>query len=303
MRKTLVILLSLLVASLSAQELKCNVLINSEMIEGSNKSVFNTLQQAVSEYVNNTRWTNLTYAENERIECNMTMIVHSVADNVFTTEMQIQARRPVFGTSYTTPLLNIKDDNFNFEYQEYDRLEYQQNVFTTNLTAMLAYYCYLIIGFDMDSFSRLGGTPFFTQCENIVNACQTATMSDSEIEGWSAVKTRTSNRNRYAITNNLLDESYRKYREFFYEYHRLDLDEMIQNVPNARARIADGIPVLREARRAKPNGHLITLFLDAKADELVNIFKQGTSDEKKKVYDILMDIDPTRQTLYDQING
>ena len=302
MRKTLGIFLALFAASLSAQELNCNVQINSDMIEGSNKSVFNTLQQAVSDYVNNTRWTNLTFAENERIECNMTMIVSSVADNIFTAEMQIQARRPVYGTSYTTPLLNIKDNNFNFEYQEYDRLEYQQNVFTTNLTAMLAYYCYLIIGEDMDSFSRLGGTPFFTQCENIVNVCQTSSMSDAEIEGWTAMATRKSNRNRYALTNNLLDESYKKYREFYYEYHRLALDEMTQNVANARARIAAGMPVIREARRAKPHGHLISTFLDTKADELVNIFKKGTADEKKKVYEILMDIDPTRQSLYDQIN-
>lgn len=302
MRKTLGIFLALFAASLSAQELNCNVQINSDMIEGSNKSVFNTLQQAISDYVNNTRWTNLTFAENERIECNMTMIVSSVADNIFTAEMQIQARRPVYGTTYTTPLLNIKDNNFNFEYQEYDRLEYQQNVFTTNLTAMLAYYCYLIIGEDMDSFSRIGGSPFFTQCENIVNVCQTASMSDSEIAGWSGIALRTSNRNRHAIINNLLDESFKKYREFYYEYHRLALDEMTQNVANARARIAAGIPTLRDARRAKPHGHLISIFLDTKADELVNIFKKGTADEKKKVYEILMDIDPTRQSLYDQIN-
>lgn len=302
MRKLSAILLLCLSLTGIAQELNCNVTINSDMIEGSNKSVFNTLQQSISEYVNTTRWTNMTFSPNERIECSINIIVNSVADNVFTCEMQIQARRPVYGTTYTTPLLNLKDNNFNFSYQEFDRLEYQDHVFTTNLTAMLAYYCYLIIGEDMDSFSRLGGTPFFTQCESIVTAAQTASMSDNEMDGWSAISRGTSNRNRYAIANNLLDENYRKYREFYYEYHRLALDEMTQNVANARARIAAGMPVLKEARRARPNGHLINTFLDAKCDELVNIFMKGTSEEKQTVYDILIDIDPTRQNLYDDIN-
>ena len=303
MRKYILISLLLLPLALLSQELNCTVTINSDKIEGSNKSVFNTLQQAITEYVNTIRWTGMTFADNERIECSMMIIVNSVADNVFNAELQVQARRPVYGTTYTTPLLNLKDNNFNFQYQEFDRLEYQENIFNTNLTAMLAYYCYLIIGEDMDSFSRLGGTPFFTQCENIVNACQTATMSDSEMEGWSAIARGSSNRNRYAIVNNLLDESYSKYRDFYYEYHRLCLDEMTQNVANARARIANGITVLRDARRARPNGHLVSTFLDAKSDELVNIFKKGTSDEKKKVYEVLMDIDPTRSNLYDEINN
>ena len=303
MRKCLAILILLLPLSLAAQELNCTVTINSDKIEGSNKSVFTTLQQAITEYVNTIRWTGMTFAENERIECSMMIIINSVADNVYNAELQVQARRPVFGTTYTTPLLNIKDNNFNFQYQEFDRLEYQENIFYTNLTAMLAYYCYLIIGEDMDSFSRLGGTPFFTQCENIINACQTATMSDAENEGWSAIARGTSNRNRYAIANNLLDESYRKYREFYYEYHRLSLDEMTQNVANSRARIAEGITALREARKARPNGHLVSTFLDAKSDELVNIFKKGTADEKKKVYEVLVEIDPTRSSLYDEINN
>ena len=139
------------------------------------------------------------------------------------------------------PILNFKDNAFNFTYQEFDRIEYQQNQFTTNLTAMLAYYCYLIIGHDMDSYQRLGGTPFFQQCEEIVNACQSASMDNSEQKGWLAFD---SNRNRYALVNNLLDEAFKKYRNFYYEYHRLGLDEMSGNVTNGRARIAEGLPVL-----------------------------------------------------------
>lgn len=302
MKKSLFILFLIAAANLPAQELNCNVQLNSDMIEGSNKSVFNTLQQAIYEYVNTIRWTGLTFAENERIECNMTIIVKSVTDNVFNAELQVQARRPVFGTNYTTPLLNIKDNYFTFTYQEFDRLEYQENIFTTNLTAILAYYCYLIIGTDMDSFARLGGTPWFQQCEDIVNAAITATLTDAEMAGWYKTSAKGNNRNRYSIVNNLMDESYKKYREYFYEYHRLSLDEMTQNVPNARARIVAGLDVLKETRKARPNGYLVGIFLDAKADELVSLLKQATSDEKKKAYEILNDIDPTRQNVYDEIN-
>ena len=299
MRKTISILLVLLCSlSLSAQELKCTVTINSDKIEGSNKQVFNTLKTAIEEYMNQNRWTNMTFAEHEKIECSMLIIVSSVADNMYSCEMTLQSRRPVYGTTYTTPLLNFKDKAFNFTYQEFDRIEYQQNQFTTNLTAMLAFYCYLILGHDMDSYQRLGGTPFFQQCEEIVNACQSASMESVEQTGWRAFE---SNRSRYAIINNLLDEAFRKYREYYYTYHRLGLDEMAANVANGRNRIAEGMPVLRDAYRARPATYVVNTFLDAKADEIVDIFKRGTDKEKKNVQEILMDIDPTRQNTYDKI--
>ena len=292
-------LLSLLLAPLRAQEINCTVTVNSAQIEGSNKQVFETLKTAIEEYMNQNRWTNMTYAEKEKIECSMLLIVKSYQDNTFLCEMTLQSRRPVYGTTYTTPLLNFVDNNFNFTYQEFDRIEYQQNQFTTNLTAMLAYYCYLIIGHDQDSFQRLGGTPFFQACEEIVNACQSASMDNIEQKGWLAFD---SNRNRYALINNLLDDAFKKYRNYYYEYHRLGLDEMSGNVTNGRARIAEGIPVLKEAYRARPATYVINTFLDAKADELADIFSKGTDKEKKAVYEILMDIDATRQSTYDRIN-
>ena len=298
-----VILLSPLTSHLSplyAQEINCSVTVNSDAIEGSNKQVFETLKQAIEEYMNQNRWTNMTYAEKEKIECSMLLVVKAYQDNMFACEMTLQSRRPVYGTSYTTPLLNFKDNSFNFTYQEFDRIEYQQNQFTTNLTAMLAYYCYLIIGHDQDSFQRLGGTPFFQACEEIVNACQSASMDQTELKGWLAFD---SNRNRYALINNLLDEAFKKYRNYYYEYHRLGLDEMSGNVANGRARIAEGIPVLKEAYRARPATYVINTFLDAKADELADIFAKGTDKEKKSVYEILMDIDPTRQQTYERINA
>ncbi|MDY6406464.1 MAG: DUF4835 family protein [Bacteroidales bacterium] len=292
-------LFSMWFVSAGAQELNCTVTINSDQIEGSNKQVFETLKQGIEEYMNQNRWTNMTFAETEKIECSMLIVVKQVLGNSYSCEMTLQSRRPVYGTTYTTPLLNFKDNAFNFTYQEFDRIEWQQNQFTTNLTAMLAYYCYLIIGHDMDSYQRLGGTPCFRMCEEIVNACQSASMEGSEQKGWLAFD---SNRNRYALINNLQDEAFKKYRNFYYEYHRLGLDEMSGNVTNGRARIAEGLPVLKEAYRARPATYVINTFLDAKADELVDIFRKGTDKEKKEVYDLLIDIDPTRQNTYDRMN-
>ena len=298
LRYILVFLLVALIHGVQAQELKCNVTINSDQVEGSNKSVFNTLQQSIQEFVNNSQWTNMTFQDKERIECNMLIVVKQVQDNMYVCEFTCQSRRPVYGTTYTTPILNFKDNNFIFTYQEFDRLDFQQHTFTSNLTALIAYYCYLIIGHDMDSFSRFGGTPYFQICENIVNAAQSASLESNEMSGWKAFD---SNRNRYALINNLMDEAFKDYRQYFYEYHRYGLDEMINNVANSRARIAAGIEVLQKANRARPATYVINAFLDAKADEFVNIFQEGSEDERTKVYEALVSIDPTRQSTYEAI--
>lgn len=298
LRYILVFLLFASIHGMNAQELKCNVTINSDQVEGSNKSVFNTLQQSIQEFVNNSQWTNLTFQDKERIECNMLIVVKQVQDNMYICEFTCQSRRPVYGTTYTTPILNFKDNNFAFTYQEFDRLDFQQHTFTSNLTALIAYYCYLIIGHDMDSFSRLGGTPYFQICEDIVNAAQSASLETTEQSGWKAFD---SNRNRYALINNLMDEAFKEYRQYFYDYHRYGLDEMINNVANGRARIASGIEILDKANKARPATYVINAFLDAKSDELVNIFQEGSEDERTKVYETLVNIDPTRQSTYEQI--
>ena len=301
MRRILyVIVMTLLVCGVRGQELQCTVNINSEQVQGSNQSLYTTLQQSIEEYVNTLRWTNMTFQSKERIECSMLIVVKSVQDNVFTCEFTCQSRRPVYGTSYQTPTLNVKDDYFVFTYQEHDRLEFQTSTFTSNLSALLAYYCYLIIGHDMDSFQKLGGTPYFQMCENIVSSAQSASLSDTELAGW---KTFESNRNRYAMINNLMDEAFKGYRTYYYTYHRYGLDEMGNNVANARARIAKEIKVLKEAYHARPATYIVNAFLDAKSDELINIFKGGTSEEKKMVYELLTNIDPTRQSQYDGINS
>lgn len=276
-----------------SQELNCNITINSDQVQGTNKSVFNTLQKSVSEFVNNRKWTEMSFLTNERIECTMTIIVKSVEGDNFTAEIQVQSRRPVYNSNYSTTLFNFKDNDFTFTYKEFEPLEWNESTISSNLTAVLAYYAYIIIGYDMDSFSRLGGTPFFQTAENIVNSAQ-----GSNLPGWKAFE---SSRNRYALVNNLTDEAFKNFRNFFYEYHRLGLDEMSNNPVNARARIAQGIPVLRETNRARPSAIVISTFLDAKSDELINIFSKGTDKEKALVVEILSDVNPTQTQKYEQI--
>ncbi len=276
-----------------AQELNCTFSINSDQVQGSNKSVFNTLQKSVSEFINNRRWTELSYELDEKIECTINMIVKQVENDVFTAELQVQSRRPVYNTSYNTTLLNFRDNDIVFSYKEFDVLEFNQNMVTSNLTTIITYYVYLIIGYDMDSYSRMGGTPFFQAAEQLVASAQTLDMP-----GWKAFE---SNRNRYALINNLNDEAFRKYRSYVYEYHRLGLDEMTINVVNARARISSGLPVIREANRARPASVVITTFLDTKTDEIINIFKKASEQEKKTVIEILTDLNPTQSERYETI--
>jgi len=289
------LLLSILLFTgfVQAQELNCTIQINSDQIQGTNKSVFNTLQKSISDFMNNRKWTEMSLANTERIECTVNIIVKKMDVDVFTSEIQVQSRRPIFNSAYNSTLFNFKDQSFTFNYKEFDQLELNQNTITSNLTAVLAYYAYIIIGYDMDSYSRLGGTPYFQAAENIVNSAQGA-----DLTGWKAFE---SPRNRYALINNLTDEAFKKYRNYFYEYHRLGLDEMSTNATNARARIADGLPLLREANRARPSAVVISSFLDAKNDELVNVFSKGSTQEKNDAVEILSDVNPAQTAKYSQI--
>lgn len=294
MNRILILIVSLCLFGYSfGQELNCKVQINSDQISGSNKSVFNTLQKSITDFMNNRRWTDMTFSNNEKIDCSMNIIIKSVNSDQYMAELQVQSRRPVYNSSYTSSLLNYKDNSFNFQYNEFDQLEFNDNTVTSNLTAMLAYYAYLIIGLDMDSYSRLGGTPFFQEAESIVNSAQAA-----NLDGWKAFE---SSKNRYALMSNLTDEAFKKFRNYFYEYHRFGLDEMMANATNARAKIAAGLPLVREANRARPSAILISVFMDTKTDELINIFSKGTDQEKKDAVEILSDVSPAQTDRFEKI--
>ena len=284
--------------TVGAQELNVNLTLNSDKVEGTNKQVFTTLENDLKDFLNSQQWTDMTYSDFERIDCNFMIIVNSYADDVMMCELQVQASRPVYNSSYTTTILNFRDQDFNFTYKEFDPIEVNSSTYESNLTAVLAYYAYIIIGLDLDSYSNLGGSAMFTQAEQIVNMSQNRS-NENEAKGWKAFD---SNRNRYALVSNLNDSRFRPLREFFYTYHRQALDNMAANVDNARAKIAAGLPVLRDLNRENPNAILIISFLDSKNDELINIFKgHGTAEEKKSVNEILNDINPTASERYKEI--
>lgn len=301
MKKLLIIFVAAigLITSIQAEELNCTVQINYDQVPSANAQNFQNLRQEITDLLNNTKWTNLTFAEQERIDCQVMIVCKSVSESgLYACEATIQASRPVYNTSYTTPLINVMDRNFSFTWNM-EPLNFQLNTFENNLPCLLAYYAYLILGYDADSYQRMGGTPYFQMCENIVTLCQTATMDDIEQVGWRAFER---NANRYSVTNNLMDEAFRPFRNFYYDYHRLGLDEMATNVDNGRARIFSGMDAIRDARKARMKSDILSIFLDTKADEIINIFQGGTTEEKESVYHLLTEVDPTRSNQYERIN-
>ena len=300
MHRKLIHIIALLVCSLAihSQELRCTVSINRDQVPSANQQTFQTLEQAITELMNTTKWTNLTFAEHERIDCQLMIVCKSVSETgLYTCEATIQASRPVYNTTYTSPLLNLKDKNFSFTWNM-EPLNVQLTTYEANLPSMLAYYAYLILGYDADSYQRMGGTPYFQQCENIITLCQTASMESVEQVGWQAFER---NANRYSLCNNLLDEAFAPIRQYYYEYHRLGLDEMANNISNGRARIASGMKALKDAGKARMKNDILTVFLDSKSDEIVLIFQGGTDQEKDEVFNLLMELDPTRSDNYERI--
>jgi hypothetical protein len=299
MKKTLhlFLFLSILSATTFGQELKCNISVNSSKIQGTNRTTFQTLQTTLYEFMNNTNWTDNVFSTEERIECNIQInLTDQTGSDQYKGTIQIQSRRPVYGSSYNTVLLNFLDNDLDFKYIEFDKLEFNENTQTSNLTSILAYYAYIIIGLDYDSFSFKGGTPYFLKAEKIVNSAQNATE-----KGWKAYEG--SRKNRYWLIENILNEKYAPIREVYYDYHRLGLDVMADKTVDGRAEIAESMSLLQKVYREKPDPYLFLLqvFLDAKSDELVNIFSGSYMSEKTRVYNILSEIDPTRIDSYKKI--
>jgi len=282
---------------LMGQELKCNVQIVSEQIQGTNKKVFETLQSALYEFMNNRNWTNHIFSNEERIECNILINVQSYGAPDFSGTMQIQARRPVFGASYNTVLLNYLDQNIQFSYAEFEPLEFSETSFRSNLTSLMAYYAYLIIGLDYDSFAPKGGTEWLRKAETVVNNAQNAVE-----KGWKPFEA-SNNKNRYWLVQNLLDEKYSPVRDFIYKYHRLGLDKMSERPNEGRDEIAEALKLLQQVFRTKPDPymHLMQVINDAKSDEWVNIFTESLPEEKTRVTKILKEIDAPNSNKYQKI--
>lgn len=282
----------------AAQELNCNVQVVTQQIQGSNKQIFRTLQTAIYEFLNNRNWTPTTFSTNERIECNVLInLTEQLSADHFKGSIQVQSRRPVFNSTYNTTILNFKDNNLDFKYVEFQPLLFDETQHLSNLTSILAYYAYIIIGLDFDSFSPEGGNPYLQKAEAIVTNAQNAPE-----RGWKAFDV-SGNRNRYWLIQNLLDDKYRPARQFFYQYHRQGLDVLENNVNNARNQIEESLKLLQTIYRAKPDPYmyLLQVIFDAKADEFVNIFKEAFPDQQQRVYVILKEINPSNIKKYDQI--
>lgn len=282
-----------------SQELQCNVSVVSSKIQGSNKSVYQTLQTAINEFMNNRVWTNHVFDVEERIECNIQInITEELSTDEFKGDIQIQSRRPVYNSSYNTVIFNYKDNDVQFRYVEYETLEFNPTSHLSNLTSLLAFYAYIIIGLDYDTFSSEGGSPYFQIAEGIVSNAQSA----SE-KGWKAFQS-TSRKNRYWLVNSILDDKYRQVRAFNYQYHRMGLDLMDAKLAEGRSNIAESLKLLQEVYRAKPDPYMqyLKMVFDAKADEFVNVFSDSFPDEKARVIAILTEIDPTNSKKYEEIN-
>lgn len=273
-----------------SQELSCRFTVNSDQIQGTNKQVFQSLQNALNEFVNDRKWSDAKFTNVEKIECSFVLVVKEAENDNYKGELQIQSKRPVHNASYTTTLFNFRDQLVEFPYREFEPLQFNPNNIDHNLTATIAFYTYLLMGIDFDTFSPQGGTPFLLQAQSIA-----ITAMATNLPGWS---TNDGRRGRTNLINDLLDEAAKPYRDLWYIYHRQGLDEMTQSVDKGRLKIATALPVLSEVRRDRPMGYLISLFADAKLDEVAEIFAKSGSAEKQAIYKLLQELYPTHANRY-----
>jgi hypothetical protein len=291
------LLVILCLNSTLAQELLAKININHSKVGVTDVSVFENLKQSLEQFVNERQWTELQYQENERIVCNFNITVdkYDKTNNMFECTAIIQANRPVYNSQYTTTIYNNRDANFNFEFAQFDQLNYNDETVDNQLTALFAYYAYLIIGLDLDTFSPMGGNDILQKCMNLVYNAQTLNFT-----GW---KSFDDSKNRFAIINDYLDEAMKPFRQLQYYYYRKGLDEMASNVERGRNNLTTALETcLKKAHEDKPLSLLPQIWTDYKKDELANIYKgKGTQKEKESVYEILFSINASQSTYWTKI--
>ncbi len=296
MRPFIILLLLLCHLGVQSQELQVKININSSQVEGSDKSVFENLQQTLEQWMNDKQWTELQFQKNERINVtfNITVSKYDKANNRFTCTAMIQANRPVYNSAYTTTLYNNKDGDFNFDFIQFDQLNYNDEMIDNQLTALMAYYAYLIIGLDLDSFGPMAGTEILLRCMNLTNNAQ-----DLGFPGWKAFE---DSRNRFAIINDYLDEAMKPFRQLQYDYYRKGLDEMSNNAERGRTNVSEALELLKQAHQDKPLSMVPQIWTDYKRDELANIYKgKGTQKEKEAVYNILFNLNASQNDAWEKI--
>lgn len=278
-----------------AQELNCIVTVNvGPKVQTTDRTVFTDMKNAFQQFMNTRKWTNDTYLPHEKINCSILININDMpAIGFFSASVQIQAARPVYNTNYNSLIFNFADRDWEFEYLESQPLEYNDNTFTSNITSLLAFYAYIILGMDYDTFSELGGTPYFQRALQVVNNAQS-----SNRPGWQSVG---SIRNRYWLIENIINTQFSDFRRAYYSYHRLGLDTFDQNADASREVILKGIKDIKKVRDINPNAILIIAFFDAKGRELANIFSEGQLSVRREVHDLITTMDPSNRSSYEKI--
>jgi len=295
MRNLLLLVAFLCSLSTSCQELNCLVTINDDQVVGSNRQVFRTLEQTITEFVNQKKWTNRNVKAQERINCAMNIIITKRDNNVFEGTIQIQSTRPIYGTSYETPVLNVKDNDFNFQYNEFDQFIYNPTTFDSNLISMITFYVYVILGMDADTFQLNGGTPYFKEAENVVLQAQ-----QSGLSAWS---NQVGVQNRFQLIDNLLSPNMRQFRSIQYNYHRNGFDILSQNKVKGKQTIENNIIALDRLFNKVIGNPLIRLFFDAKSDEIVNLYSDGPNTRsKQRMLVVVNKISPVNNSKWQKIN-
>ena len=295
MRKYIALLsFSVFVLTTNAQEINSLVNINYEQIGGSNRQIFETLETALTEFINQTKWTNRVVKPEERIDCAFNIIITSRRDNNFEATLQIQSTRPVYNTTYSTPLLNLRDNNFNFKYNEFDPLIYNRNSFDSNLISTIVFYTYIILGVDADSFTKYGGDAALKEAENAMLQAQ-----QSGIASWQNV---VGEQNRFLLIENMLSPKLKTYRNVMYDYHIKGLDNFTENADFAKQTIEDSVIQMQNLFNKTVGNYLIRVFFDAKADEIVNIYSDGPrTRNSRRLVQTLEKISPTNNSKWRNI--
>lgn len=278
-----------------AQEFRATVDVNSQQIEGTNKNVFETLKEALNTYMNETKFSDATFSPQEKIECRLFFTIAEYSDDRMKGDLQVQLSRPVYNSTYTTTLFNFRDQKIEFDYREGDPLIYNENMSENNLTAILDYYANLFLGIDFDSFSPLGGQRFYDRAQSIVQQQQ----SSGEI-GW---RTFEDNKNRAAVLNSYTESNTSGIRNLLYNYHRKGLDEMVTSPDKGRAVITESLEEIKKIGENAPMSVALSIFRDAKLDELVNVYSKAPETERTKAYEILQPLYPTEQQRLDKIKN
>ncbi len=295
MKRWTILSLMMLILSLGgyAQELNCKVTIDYSQIQGTNTSVFKTLENAIAEYFNTRKWTQAQFSPNERIDCTLFITIKSYEEPHMIGEIQIQSTRPVYNSSYNTTVINFKDTKVEFDYQEGEPLIFSENTMESNLTAILNFYAYFILAMDFDTFSLKGGDPYFSRDKNVVNMAQSGGES-----GWKAFE---DTKNRSAVLSAYTDAPVSAIRELYYTYHRNGLDEMSISPEKGRAKITESLEILNSIYEVAPMTVALTMFKDAKMDELVNIYYKAPQSERDKIHSLLEKIYPTETSRLEMI--